>query len=230
MVPVPARDATPSESPRVCIDQYEFPNLPCEYPVVWVRAAEAAKICTALGKRLCDAHEWEGACSNGYESLEQEYSWSQLPKGASKEMVRQRRLTMEYLHNKTREVSWAYGETHEPRRCAIGSKKSERCAIVDFSTCGTNNFPAGSFPECVSESGVYDQHGNAAEHMSIPLDPGDVGGRGWTEMKGSWFAFGAEEPHPDDCHWRAKNWHTTRVRERESHRNYHLGFRCCRDL
>ena len=25
-------------------------------------ASEAAEICEAMGKRLCDAHEWEGAC------------------------------------------------------------------------------------------------------------------------------------------------------------------------
>jgi len=27
-----------------CIDQYEFPNIPCEYPVVWVRASEASEL------------------------------------------------------------------------------------------------------------------------------------------------------------------------------------------
>jgi sulfatase modifying factor 1 len=44
---------------KLCIDQYEFPNVPCEYPLVWVRSSEAMQICAALGKRLCDAHEWE---------------------------------------------------------------------------------------------------------------------------------------------------------------------------
>ncbi len=45
-----------------CIDQFEFPNVPCEYPMVWVQANEAAEICKVMDKRLCDAHEWEGAC------------------------------------------------------------------------------------------------------------------------------------------------------------------------
>ena len=45
------------EEARSCIDQFEFPNIPCEYPVVWVRAVEAALLCRAVGKRLCDAHE-----------------------------------------------------------------------------------------------------------------------------------------------------------------------------
>ena len=49
------------EDAKVCIDQFEFPDIPCSYPVVWVKAREAAEICWAMGKRLCDAHEWEGA-------------------------------------------------------------------------------------------------------------------------------------------------------------------------
>ena len=28
-----------------CIDQYEFPNVPCAYPLVWVKTSEAAEIC-----------------------------------------------------------------------------------------------------------------------------------------------------------------------------------------
>ena len=40
-----------------CIDQFEFPNIPCVYPVTWVRANEAVQLCRAVGKRLCDAHE-----------------------------------------------------------------------------------------------------------------------------------------------------------------------------
>ena len=53
--------ATPQQA-KACIDQFEFPDMPCEYPVIWVKAREAAEICAAQGKRLCDAHEWEGAC------------------------------------------------------------------------------------------------------------------------------------------------------------------------
>ena len=65
-----ARDA------KVCIDQFEFPDIPCVYPVVWVKAKEAAEICSAMGKRICDAHEWEGACA-GRHGL-----WLTYPNGA----------------------------------------------------------------------------------------------------------------------------------------------------
>ena len=68
--------------------------------------------------------------------------------------------------------------------------------------------------------------------MSRPLVPGELGGGGeggFTEMKGSWFGFGGKLVHEDDCRWRAPSWHETRVSNPNSHRNYHLGFRCCLD-
>ena len=51
------------EDAKVCIDQFEFPDIPCAYPVVWIKAREAAEVCWVVGERLCDAHEWEGACA-----------------------------------------------------------------------------------------------------------------------------------------------------------------------
>ena len=53
---------------------------------------------------------------------------------------------------------------------------------------------------------------------------------GEPEMKGSWFIFLQGEAHEDDCRWRAPDWHVTRIDDTNSHRNYHLGFRCCKDL
>ena len=208
-----------------CIDQFEFPNIQCEYPLVWVRASEAAALCEVLGKRLCDAHEWEGACAGKVGKPNDEYLYSRLPKGMGAEYRRNRRLLMEDWHNRPRELVWAYGGEEKPELCGRAARKSPKCGEASFTQCGTNNYPTGSFPECVSATGVYDQHGNVAEHMSFPLFPEELGGWGYTEMKGSWFIPTAT--HPDDCRWRAKNWHTTRITDPNSHNNYHLGFRCC---
>jgi len=49
-------------------------------------------------------------------------------------------------------------------------------------------------------------------------------------MKGSWFIFDAYRAHEDWCRWRAPYWHGSRVMDRYSHANYHLGFRCCKTL
>lgn len=219
---------------KVCIDQYEFPNIPCEYPIVWVRASEASAICQAQGKRLCWAHEWEGACAGALLPTSVEYPYASLGKYLDEpSRLRERRVQLEHLHDKDREVRWAYGKEKNHALCATGGRKSPTCSVIDFGTCGSNHFPTGAFPDCVSPFGVYDQHGNAAEHMSLPVYPEELAkgpDAGWTEMKGSWFIFATEEAHPDDCRWRARNWHTTRINERLSHRNYHLGFRCCADV
>ena len=78
---------------KSCIDQFEFPNIPCEYPLVWVRASEAAQICQAQGKRLCDAHEWEGACDGSLEAPD--YFFEVAKSKSNAEQVKQRRK----IHN-----------------------------------------------------------------------------------------------------------------------------------
>jgi len=222
MVPLydPTRGETPEQA-KVCIDQFEFPNIECEFPVVWVRANEAQDLCHAVGKRLCDAHEWEGACAGALKDADSEYAWGE------------RRIMMQYLHNQHRELVWSYGKEKNHALCATGSKKGPKCITPSWNGCGTNDYPAGSFPECVSPLGAFDLNGNAAEHMNFPRKPeelGSHGGSGETEMKGSWFIFEREEAHEDDCRWRAPDWHVTRIDDKNSHRNYHLGFRCCSDL
>ncbi len=221
---VPAYDPAAgesSESARLCIDQYEFPNIACDYPVTWVKSDQAQRLCQAQGKRLCDAHEWEGACAGAVRAPEREYTFGE------------RRLQQEYLHNQSREIVWAYGPTKNHALCATGSRKSPRCYAPSWQLCGSNTYPAGAFPECVSSLGVYDQHGNAAEHMNLPLVANELGSRGGTgenEMKGSWFIFQQTDAHLDDCRWRALAWHAGRLMAKDAHYNYHLGFRCCKDL
>src|SRR5690606_27678884 len=73
---VPVYDlAGGAERADLCVDQFEFPNLICEYPVVHVSSREAALLCEAVGKRLCDAHEWEGACAGSLRPIAQEYAF-----------------------------------------------------------------------------------------------------------------------------------------------------------
>ncbi len=206
---------------QLCIDEFEFPNIPCEYPVVHVRANEAANICAAMGKRLCDAHEWEGACAGALRAADVEYQW-----GHPREEVAT-------YHNHVRNLVWSYGRQKNIDACGVQSARSPGCPGGGYEKCGSNTYATGSFPECRSPFGVFDLHGNVAEHMNLPSIPselGKTGGSGFTEMKGSWFAFGTIFPHPDDCRWRAPGWHETRLSSESSHYNYHLGFRCCKDI
>lgn len=225
----PARET--ADAARACIDRYEFPDIPCEYPLVWVRAREAAQICEAIGKRLCDAHEWEGACQGRLEPPDYRFD---LARGQSAGAAVAR---MAAAHNRAHQDDrrWSYGASYRSGVCATGSRKSAGCAGGGWSACGSNTYPAGAFPDCVSPLGVYDLNGNAAEHMNLPLDESQMASRGSrelgvTEMKGSWFVFDAYRAHEDWCRWRAPFWHGTRVRDAHSHANYHLGFRCCKTL
>jgi len=219
------------ESAKVCIDQFEFPNIPCSYPVVWVRAEEAVRICEILGKRLCDAHEWEGACAGALRAPDYRFD---LAAGRSAEVAIR---LMREAHNRAygADKSWSYGSEYRSGICGTSGIKSSRCDGGGWSLCGSNTFPCGFFPDCVSPLGVYDLHGNAAEHMNLPLNPEQMASRGsrsygYTEMKGSWFIFDRYYAHQDWCRWRAPFWHGSRVLDRLSHRNYHLGFRCCDDV
>jgi hypothetical protein len=216
------------EEAATCIDQFEFPDIPCEYPVVWVKASEAAGLCAAEGKRLCDADEWEDACQGTRAGPD--YPFDLVQELPVEEAVRR----MRQLHNRAAapDMRWSYGRKYQQGICATAGEKTPGCNGGSFLGCGSNTYPAGSFPGCGSPLQVYDLNGNAAEHMNLPLTPGQMSQRGsttlgYTEMKGSWFVFDTYRAHPDWCRWRAPFWHGSRVMDPHSHANYHLGFRCC---
>ncbi len=221
-----------AEDAKACIDQFEFPDIPCVYPVVWVRAREAAEICWAMGKRLCDAHEWEGACAGALEPPDYHFDLAKgIPPNVAVERMRQAHNRLHGAHK-----VWAYdGSSYRKGICATSSFKTLGCDGGSWTGCGSNTFPAGTFPDCHSPLGVYDQHGNAAEHMNLPLNESQMSSRGskelgYTEMKGSWFIFDTIYAHEDWCRWRAPFWHGSRVMDPHSHENYHLGFRCCKTI
>jgi len=219
------------ENAQACIDQFEFPDIPCTYPVVWVKAREAAEICWAMGKRLCDAHEWEGACAGDLEPPDYHFD---LLKALDPEEAIHR---MRHMHNRADAPtkSWSYGPTYQTGICATGSKKTPGCNGGSWTGCGSNTYPTGDFPACKSSLDVYDLNGNAAEHMNLPLNESEMSSLGsktlgYTEMKCSWFVFDTYRAHDDWCRWRAPFWHGTRVMDEHSHANYHLSFRCCKTI
>jgi hypothetical protein len=219
------------EDAKACIDQFEFPDIPCTYPVVWVKAREAAEICWAVGKRLCDAHEWEGACSGDLEPPD--YDFAHLLGLAPEDAIQRMRASHNRADSPTK--SWSYGPTYQTGICATGSTKTPGCNGGSWTGCGSNTYPTGDFPACKSKLDVYDLNGNAAEHMNLPLNESEMSSLGsktlgYTEMKGSWFIFDTYRAHDDWCRWRAPFWHGTRVMDEHSHANYHLSFRCCKTL
>ena len=219
------------EDAKVCMDQFEFPDIPCAYPVVWVKAREAAEICWAVGERMADAHEWEGACQGDLEAPDYRFD---LTHGLSPSDGIAR---MRAIHNQQDAATkrWSYGPEYQRGICATLSTKTDGCNGGSWTGCGSNTFPAGDFPACHSPLDVYDLNGNAAEHMNLPLNEAQMSSRGskelgYTEMKGSWFIFDTYRAHEDWCRWKAPFWHGTKVMDEHSHANYHLGFRCAKSL
>ncbi len=212
------------EDATVCAFMFEYPNVPLTYPVTWVRADQAARLCAAEGARIGDAHEWEGAAAGRLTPPDYNFALGSVQ-------------AMRSWHNNRYAGERGVYSIGEWRSgvCATGSFKTPGCNGGDWRGCGSNTYPSGSFPQCHSPLGVYDIDGNAAEHMNLPLSEDQMASRGSTtlgvtEMKGSWFIWDQIRAHEHWARWRAPYWHGTRVMSTSSHMNYHLGFRCFRDV
>jgi formylglycine-generating enzyme required for sulfatase activity len=247
MSPVPDENGNIHNS-KVCIDQFEFPNMPCEYPVVWAPASTAKSICESMGKRVCNSHEWEGACAGRTDERN--------PYLFNLSSLQDRRV----IYNKDREISWAFSWNSKFRNVTdtrelcgvyslndpdfdpylqngkaknyyipIGKSKECHSGSSDYKSCGTNTWPAGFKHLCVSRYDVYDLHGNVAEVTNFPRTEkglARVGNTDRTERKGSFFV--QRSGYPDDCRVRQPYEHFNEFAT-DKHSYYQEGFRCCKD-
>jgi formylglycine-generating enzyme required for sulfatase activity len=208
MVPIWKR----GKKPKACIDVFEFPNKPCELPLVWVSPVQAKVICELQGKRLCSQEEWTLACN------------ADPAGGKPTKFAYGDEMDLEICNtNKS-------GGTYS-KDCVPDSASSA------WKTCATNTEPTGAFPKCRSRFGVYDQHGNVAEIMTR-VDADD--GKTYDQLKGSAFFYvdvarkpderppKGRETYPDHCAYDPR-WHVELMTE-AWHVNYHLGFRCCKTV
>ncbi len=197
-------------SAHTCIDVFEFPDQPCELPIVWAAPTHAEKVCELEGKRLCSQDEWQLACRGD-------------PGGGPDRL---------YAYGDDLDLDIC--DTHKPR--GADSKCSVTTARKAWDTCGTNTEPAGAFPACKSRFGVFDQHGNVAEIMTrVDREKGLV-----SQLKGSAFFYSevarrpgerqkdGRETYPDHCNYDPR-WHVQTM-DAAWHVNYHLGFRCCKTI
>jgi len=128
------------EDAQVCIDQFEFPDIPCVYPVVWTKAREAAEVCWAVGERLADAHEWEGACEGDLQPPDYRFD---LARGVSPNAAVER---MRAQHNREFAATkrWSYGPEYKTGICATSSTKTADCNGGSW-TAAVQYFPGGRF-------------------------------------------------------------------------------------
>ena len=231
--------------------QFEFPNIPCEYPLVWTPSSSAQKICESMGKRVCNSHEWEGACAGAMDESD-----PYLFKSGNLKTRRK-------LYNKNREIIWAYHWNPEVANitdtrdlCGIYSAndldfapylqngdskkyfnsigKSKQCHSggSDYKSCGSNTWPAGYKHLCRSRFDVYDLHGNVAEVLNFPRSAkgiAQIGNTDRTERKGSFFVYRSKKRYPDDCRHRQPYEHFNKF-STDRHAYYQEGFRCCKNI
>lgn len=252
MAPIPGADGKAT----VCIDQFEFPDIPCEYPVVWVPSYTAHKICQSMGKRLCNAHEWEGGCAGEMDSIAS-YRFDLSSEHARRSAI-----------NNNREKVWAFqsqpefaDRTDSSVLCGVYSGRdtdvlpearaniktgsipglSKGCVPhrSAYKTCGTNTWPAGYKYQCRSSQDVYDMHGNVAEVVNLPSHKGNIAKgttTGFTERKGSFFVDRSSikrrgvPKYPDDCRVRQPYEHKKEIKRDRAHSFYQEGFRCCKEI
>jgi formylglycine-generating enzyme len=207
MVPV----HLPGKEPYFCMDVFEFPNKACELPFVWAPPTYAEKLCQLEGKRLCSQSEWQVSCGGDPDS------------GPSRK----------YAYGDRLDLSACNTQKFHPQPCnTTGVDKA-------FATCATQTEPSGAFPQCRSRFGAFDLHGNVAEIMKRR----DVDGTVVSQLKGSAFFYTAiarepgeppkmsqkgMETYPDHCNFDPR-WHVEPI-ENAWHVNYHLGFRCCKNI
>lgn len=194
-----------------CIDVFEFPNKPCELPMVWTQPPLAKKVCEMQGKRLCSDIEWNMACRGDPEGGE---DWR-------------------YAYGNKLDIEVCHTNLRHRTACVVQDAKTT------WKTCTTDTEPSGAFPKCRSRFGVFDQHGNVAEVMT--RREGDkvftqLKGSAWFYVE---LAKEPNEPvpatttnktgaYPDHCNFDPR-WHVEPL-ESAMHVNYHLGFRCCKSI
>jgi formylglycine-generating enzyme required for sulfatase activity len=120
-----------------CIDRYEAPNAPNEYPLVMESAITAEAWCNKRGKRLCGEDEWERACAGprGF----------QFPYGDAHEDARCADEKPWIVKDEPTITMW-------PEKPAMG----EVTRLYQAEKSGTR-------ASCVSGYGVFDMTGNVEE-------------------------------------------------------------------
>lgn len=158
-------------------------------PQAYISAKQAEAACRAAGKRLCHPVEWRLACG-GSEGTAYPYGPVRKPgvchdKGASPMLT---------FHAATMKRGWGLAELNDPRNNQLEGTVAK----------------TGSFPDCVTEDGVYDMVGNLHEWTADPN--GTFQGGYWLDTS----------QHGEGCAYRT-------IAHGYTYRDYSTGFRCCAD-
>mgnify|MGYP003890043057 CR=1 FL=1 len=172
---------------HVCMDTYEWPNRAGALPLVMARFTEAEALCAGVGKRLCTEFEWELACE-GAEANPWPYGWVRDPAAC----------------NNGKPYVGVSEAKLASKNDAVRANETARVFQAE---------PSGSYPKCVSPSGVVDLVGNVEEWVKTSRPewayPSSLKGGYWAKpMSG---CRGTNDSHGP------------------MFRFYETGLRCCKD-
>ncbi|MCA9631229.1 MAG: SUMF1/EgtB/PvdO family nonheme iron enzyme [Myxococcales bacterium] len=157
---VECRDTKPRRKMRYCMDRYEWPNKKGEIPYTLTSWEDAARMCNAVGKRLCTESEFNFACEG--------------------EEMRPHATGFE-RDDKKCNIDKPWHKRRKDMLPRVQCEASPTCKAEMDRLDGRE--PAGSREECVSPFGVYDMNGNVNEWVSMPWKrPGKR-----SAVKGGWW-------------------------------------------
>lgn len=195
----PAKKTTPLD---YCVDRYEFPNIPGEYPAVLLSWNDAKALCEAQGKRLCTEDEWVFACE-GPRAQPYPYGYDRYtdPRSRFPDNVIQGDGCNIDIIRKGFKVNAAK---------FLKDKKSAAAMIeIDRLWAGVKS---GSRKQCVSPFGVYDITGNI-EEWTMATGPTPRGFK--SVLRGGYWM-------PVESRCQPGNYF-----HGPGHAFYQTGFRCC---
>jgi formylglycine-generating enzyme len=134
---LPVVSSLPTRQTHFCIDQFEYPNVRGQNPIIVVAYTEAASMCSASGKRLCTESEWTFACE-GEEATPYPTGYVRDPDAC------------------VLDRNW------RPFTEGALSPRDGDNARVELDRLWQAE-PSGSRPKCKSVFGVYDMTGNVDE-------------------------------------------------------------------
>ncbi|MBI3541697.1 MAG: SUMF1/EgtB/PvdO family nonheme iron enzyme [Deltaproteobacteria bacterium] len=182
-----------------CVDRYEFPNVPGEFPGVLLSFDDGMKICASQGKHLCTEDEWTFACE-GERALPYPYGYSRYVDPSSRfpdHVVQGDGCNIDVIR---------HGLRFDPKRMLKNKWSVEAVVEIDRLWAGTR---AGERAKCVSPFGVYDITGNVEEWVDRS------GSSHRSVLKGGYWSPVESRCQPGNAF------------HGPGHAYYQTGFRCC---
>jgi len=187
-----------------CIDRFEWPNIPGEFPATMLSYETSQKICQALGKELCNEDQWTFACEganalpypHGYDRYTQANSSFPghvvIGQGCQIDQFPRGRLNQNAL------MKNPYS--------ARAMQELDRLWLA---------LPAGQQSQCQSSFGVFDLTGNIEEWtQQVPGRPVNAH-KAPSVLKGGYWTPVTSRCQGAELHHGPKHFY------------YQTGFRCC---